>query len=54
MQTNSTERPYHTCQWQTPDVSAIYFFLLPKEKEKTKKPLHFQLIIVILQAIKPK
>jgi len=28
--------------------------LLPKEKEKTKKPLHFQLIIVILQAIKPK
>lgn len=53
MQTNSTERPYHTRQWQTPDVSAIYF-LLPKEKEKTKKPLHFQLIIVILQAIKPK
>lgn len=53
MQTNSTERPYHTRQWQTPDVSAIDF-LLPKEKEKTKKPLHFQLIIVILQAIKPK
>ena len=36
MQTNSTERPYHTRQWQTPDVSAIDFFVAYRERKNEK------------------